>query len=77
MRRKKAKPTPWTSFGLRTTGGLNLFGRGFGNYPQDVDLRIEYDVADAEPTPGGEDASEPSVGATRLRPDQPAPYGAA
>jgi hypothetical protein len=26
LRRKKANPTPWTSFGLRTTGGLNLIG---------------------------------------------------
>jgi predicted transcriptional regulator len=26
-----------------SVGGLNLFGRGFGNYPQDVGLRIEYD----------------------------------
>lgn len=26
-------------------GGLNLFGRGFGNYPQDIGLRIEYDLA--------------------------------
>lgn len=24
-------------------GGLNLFGRAFGNYPQDLVLRIEYD----------------------------------
>ena len=23
-------------------GGLNLFGRGFGNYPQDLGMRIEY-----------------------------------
>jgi predicted transcriptional regulator len=23
-------------------GGLNLFGRGFGNYPQDLGLRLEY-----------------------------------
>jgi hypothetical protein len=23
-------------------GGLNLFGRTFGNYPQDLTLRIEY-----------------------------------
>ncbi len=23
-------------------GGLNLFGRAFGNYPQDLNLRIEY-----------------------------------
>ena len=26
-------------------------GRGFGNYPQDVNLRIEYDVADPDPDP--------------------------
>jgi predicted transcriptional regulator len=25
-------------------GGVNLFGRGFGNYPQDVELRIEYGI---------------------------------
>jgi predicted transcriptional regulator len=25
-------------------GGINLFGRGFGNSPQDVTLRIEYDL---------------------------------
>ncbi len=25
-------------------GGLNLFGREFGNYPQDIGLRIEYDT---------------------------------
>ena len=24
-------------------GGLNLFGRGFGDYPQDLELRIEYE----------------------------------
>ena len=23
-------------------GGINLFGRGFGNYPQDLGLRLEY-----------------------------------
>ena len=23
-------------------GGLNLFGREFGNYPQDLGLRLEY-----------------------------------
>ncbi|HEY5471741.1 MAG TPA: helix-turn-helix domain-containing protein [Candidatus Limnocylindrales bacterium] len=23
-------------------GGVNLFGRGFGNYPQDLELRLEY-----------------------------------
>jgi len=27
-------------------GGLNLFGREFGNYPQDLGLRIEYTTAD-------------------------------
>jgi predicted transcriptional regulator len=26
-------------------GGLNLFGRAFGNYPQDIVLRIEYDAS--------------------------------
>lgn len=26
-------------------GGLNLFGREFGNYPQDLGLRLEYDTA--------------------------------
>ena len=26
-------------------GGVNLFGRGFGNYPQDIELRIEYEPA--------------------------------
>ena len=25
-------------------GGLNLFGKGFGNYPQDLVLRIQYEV---------------------------------
>lgn len=24
-------------------GGVNLFGRGFGNYPQDLELRLEYE----------------------------------
>jgi predicted transcriptional regulator len=24
-------------------GGINIFGRGFGNYPQDLELRVEYD----------------------------------
>ncbi len=24
-------------------GGINLFGREFGNYPQDIELRIEYE----------------------------------
>jgi predicted transcriptional regulator len=28
-------------------GGVNLFGRGFGNYPQDIELRIEYEPASA------------------------------
>ena len=26
-------------------GGVNLFGRGFGNYPQDIVLRIDYEMA--------------------------------
>jgi predicted transcriptional regulator len=26
-------------------GGINLFGRAFGNYPQDIVLRIEYDAS--------------------------------
>ena len=25
-------------------GGINIFGRGFGNYPQELGLRIEYDT---------------------------------
>jgi predicted transcriptional regulator len=28
--------------GARNVGGINLFGRGFGNYPQDLVLRIRY-----------------------------------
>ncbi len=28
-------------------GGLNLFGREFGNYPQDIGLRIDYDTGSA------------------------------
>jgi len=30
--------------GARHVGGLNLFGRGFGNYPQDLVLRMRYRV---------------------------------
>ena len=30
----------------RNVGGLNLFGRGFGNYPQDMSLRIRYRLDD-------------------------------
>lgn len=29
-------------------GGLNLFGRAFGNYPQDLNLRIEYRTGRSE-----------------------------
>ena len=29
----------------RNVGGVNLFGRGFGNYPQDIVLRIDYEMA--------------------------------
>lgn len=28
--------------GAKHVGGLNLFGRGFGNYPQDILMRINY-----------------------------------
>ena len=40
----------------QNVGGLNLFGREFGNYPQDLGLRIEYDLAgvpatDSDPGP--------------------------
>jgi len=34
--------------GARHVGGLNLFGRGFGNYPQDLVLRMRHRVADSE-----------------------------
>jgi predicted transcriptional regulator len=53
-------------------GGINIFGRGFGNYPQDVDLRIEYDIADAElePAPDGSAGTTPT--GSPLRPDRPA-----
>jgi predicted transcriptional regulator len=27
----------------RNVGGINLFGREFGNYPEDLGLRLEYD----------------------------------
>jgi predicted transcriptional regulator len=30
----------------RHVGGLNLFGRGFGNYPQDLLLRMRQRVAE-------------------------------
>jgi predicted transcriptional regulator len=35
-------------------GGLNIFGRGFGNYPQDIVLRLEYDDGGASPSTGDE-----------------------
>ena len=38
----------------QNVGGLNLFGREFGNYPQDLGLRVEYDLGGApaiEPEP--------------------------
>ncbi len=25
-------------------GGVNIFGRDFGNYPEDMGLRLEYDA---------------------------------
>lgn len=42
-------------------GGLNLFGREFGNYPEDLGLRIEYDLA-------GVPAPEPERGMGTLVP---------
>jgi predicted transcriptional regulator len=36
-------------------GGLNLFGRGFGNYPQDIELRLEFPPV--EPTANRKHAS--------------------
>lgn len=53
-------------------GGINIFGQGFGNYPQDVDLRIEYDIAHAEPKPAGDVETDLSATGPRLRPDRPA-----
>ena len=53
-------------------GGINIFGQGFGNYPQDVDLRIEYEIARAEPKSAGDDATDLSAVGPRLQPDQPA-----
>jgi predicted transcriptional regulator len=47
-------------------GGLNLFGREFGNYPQDLGLRLEYDLASAlvgEATVGLEPAVVPEPAA--------------
>jgi predicted transcriptional regulator len=41
----------------QNVGGLNLFGREFGNYPEDLGLRIEYDLAGVpvtEPEPTSE-----------------------
>jgi predicted transcriptional regulator len=38
-------------------GGINIFGRRFGNYPQDLGLRIEYDLArrrSSEPSGDGD-----------------------
>jgi predicted transcriptional regulator len=51
-------------------GGVNIFGRGFGNYPQDIELRIEYDADPAtahetdhdEEEPLGDDAEGPLSG---------------
>jgi predicted transcriptional regulator len=34
----------------RHVGGLNLFGRGFGNYPQDLVLSLEHQALSASPT---------------------------
>jgi hypothetical protein len=43
-------------------GGINLFGRAFGNYPQDLELRIEYEMDRRAVAEGG------GVGDGRLRP---------
>jgi predicted transcriptional regulator len=34
----------------RHRGGMNLFGRRFGNYPQDILMRITYDFPKGSPT---------------------------
>ncbi|MER3482304.1 MAG: ArsR family transcriptional regulator [Meiothermus sp.] len=34
--------------GARNVGGLNLFGRKFGNYPQDILMRIRYAFREGE-----------------------------
>ena len=36
----------------RHVGGLNLFGRGFGNYPQDIVLRLRHQPPGAEADAG-------------------------
>lgn len=43
----------------QNVGGLNLFGREFGNYPQDLGLRIEYDLTggSSDPVAGGESSA--------------------
>ena len=33
----------------QNVGGINLFGSEFGNYPQDLGLRIEYDTGQSPP----------------------------
>jgi len=44
-------------------GGVNIFGRGFGNYPQDIELRLEYQPAEpGEPDDSTESSSAPEVG---------------
>ncbi len=44
-------------------GGINLFGRAFGNYPQDLELRIEYEMDRRGVAEGG------GAGEGRLRPE--------
>ena len=34
----------------RHVGGLNLFGRAFGNYPQDLVLTLEFEPPTTAPT---------------------------
>jgi hypothetical protein len=45
-------------------GGINLFGREFGNYPQDVELRIEFDAGD-DGHPGAHGNGAPRAGGAR------------
>ncbi len=47
-------------------GGMNLFGRQFGNYPQDLVLAIDYVPLDAERTDGaGPDREAPAEAEAR------------
>lgn len=45
----------------QNVGGLNLFGREFGNYPQDLGLRIEFDLAGSAVAADDPESSEISA----------------